>query len=316
MKPPPFRYVRPGSLDEALAVLAEHGDEAKVLAGGCSLVPMLNMRLARPEVLVDVNRIEGLAEVRAGEGTVTTGAMLQQAALERSPPLRGALPLAAACAPYIGHFVTRNRGTIGGSIAHADARGELPLALLTLGGSVVAQSSRGSRSIAAEDLFLYHFTSALEPDELLTEVCWPAAGAGWGYGFAEIAQRHGDYALAMVACAIRRRNGTVAEARLGLGAVADRPLPATGAAEVLVGENLDGGDGQVTDAGAPGVRSLDGPAGDDVVGEAGRLAAAAADPFDDLHASASYRRHLVALLSEQVIRQAWHDAGDRAGESA
>ena len=296
MKPPPFRYVRPGSLEEALSVLAEHGDEAKVLAGGCSLVPMLNMRLARPEVLVDVNRLEGLAEVHAGDGTVTTGAMLRQSVLERSPPLRGALPLAAACAPYIGHFVTRNRGTVGGSLAHADARGELPLALLTLGGSVLARSRRGERRIAAEDLFVYHFTSALEPDELLTEARWPAAGPGWGYGFAEMAQRHGDYALAMAACALRRRDGAVAELRLGLGSVADRPLLVTEAAQSLVGENLDG-----TGAAGP-------------VTEAGRLAAAAADPFDDLHASAAYRRHLVARLSEQVIRQAWASAAVSAGE--
>ena len=291
MKPPPFRYLRPESLEEALAVLAEHGDEAKVLAGGCSLVPMLNMRLARPEVLVDVNRLEGLAAVSLDAGTVTMGATVRQAELERSPLLRRTLPLPAACAPYIGHFVTRNRGTVGGSLAHADARGELPLALLTLGGSVVVRSRRGRRSIAAEDLFVYHFTSALEPEELLTDVQWPVAEPGWGYGFAEMAQRHGDFALAMAACALRRRNGVVAEVRLGLGAVADRPLLATEAAGVLVGENLDA-------------------AGDGPVAEAGRLAAAAADPFDDLHASAAYRRHLVARLSEQVIRRAWASAGE------
>lgn len=296
MKPPPFRYVRPESLEEALAILASHGDEAKVLAGGVSLVPMLNMRLARPEVLVDANRIEALAGVHADNGTVTTGAMLRQSVLERSPQLRGALPLAAACAPYIGHFVTRNRGTVGGSLAHADARGELPLALLTLGGSVLAQSRRGERTIAAEDLFLSHFTSALEPDELLTQVRWPAASPGWGYGFAEMAQRHGDYALAMAACALRRRNGVVAEVRLGLGAVADRPLPAAEAAVALVG------------------RGLDGAAGGEAVAEAAHLAAAAAEPFEDLHASVSYRRHLVRTLSEQVIRRAWQDAAARAGE--
>ena len=296
MKPPPFRYVCPESLEEALALLATHGDEAKVLAGGCSLVPMLNMRLARPEVLVDVNHLDGLADVHAGNGTVTTGAMLRQSALERSPQLRGALPLAAACAPYIGHFVTRNRGTVGGSLAHADARGELAVVLLTLGGSVLAQSQRGRRSIAAEDLFLSHFTSALEPDELLSEVRWPAAAPGWGYGFAEMAQRHGDYALAMAACALRRRDGVVAEVRLGLGAVADRPVLATDAAAVLVGHELDG------------------PAGDDLVAEAAQLAAAAAEPFEDLHASVAYRRHLVSLLSEQVIRQAWQGADARAGE--
>lgn len=295
MKPPPFRYVRPESLEEALAVLATHGDEAKVLAGGCSLVPMLNMRLARPEVLVDVNHLDGLAGVHAANGTVTTGATVRQVELERSPLLRGALPLAAACAPYIGHFVTRNRGTVGGSLAHADARGELPLALLTLGGSVVARSRRGERAIAAEDLFLYHFTSALEPDELLTGVRWPAAGPGWGYGFAEMAQRHGDYALAMAACALRREDGVVADMRLGLGAVADRPLLAVEAAGALAGTTLDG------------------PRGDEAITGAARLAAAASEPFDDLHASAAYRRHLVARLSEQVIRQAWKSAA--AGEA-
>ena len=291
MIPGTFEYFSAPTLDDAIRLIGEHGPEARVLAGGCSLVPMLNMRLARPEVLVDVNRIEDLTGVNDSDGTVTTGATVRQAELERSPLLRRALPLPAACAPYIGHFVTRNRGTVGGSLAHADARGELPLALLTLGGSVQVQSRGGRRGIAADDLFVYHFTSSLEPDEMLTEAVWPAAAPGWGYGFAEMAQRHGDFALAMAACALRRRNGVVAEVRLGLGAVADRPLLATEAAGALVGERLD-------------------CAGDGPVAEAGRLAAAAADPFDDLHASAAYRRHLVARLSEQVIRQAWASAGE------
>ena len=297
MKPPPFRYVRPESLEETLAILGDHGDEAKVLAGGGSLVPMLNMRLARPEVLVDVNRIAGLAGISHADGTVTTGAMVRQAAFERSSLLRRTLPLPAACAPYIGHFVTRNRGTVGGSLVHADARGELPLALLTLGGSVQVESRRGPRSIAAEDLFVYHFTSSLEPDELLTDVQWPAAGPGWGYGFAEMAQRHGDYALVMAACALRQEGGVVVEARLGLGAVADRPLLAADAGQLLVGECL-GGDS-------------DGDGGDDdgPVAAAARLAATSVDPPDDLHASAAYRRHLVELLAERVIRHAWQTAG-------
>ncbi len=292
MKPPPLRYLRPESLDETLAVLANYGDEAKVLAGGCSLVPMLNMRLARPEVLVDVNRLAALAQVSRHDGVVTTGATVRQITLERSAELRQALPLVAACTPYIGHFVTRNRGTVGGSLAHADARGELPLALLVLGGSVLAQSQRGERSIAAEDLFVSHFTSALEPDELLREVCWPAAGPGWGYGFAESAQRHGDYALAMVACALRRQAGTVAEVRLGLGAVADRPLLAGEAAAGLRGLNLDGA------------------AGEKALRQVAQQAAFAAEPLEDLHASVAYRRHLVRVLSEQVIRQAWDNAGE------
>jgi 2-furoyl-CoA dehydrogenase FAD binding subunit len=210
VKPAPFRYERPRTVEEALALLAEHGDEAKVLAGGQSLVPLLNMRMARPTILVDINHVALLDNVSHLDGAVRCGALVRQASFA------GASPLVDRCLPYIGHFVTRNRGTVGGSIAHADASAELPLALLVSGGSVVAASSRGRRTIAAEDFFVTHFTTVLEPDELLVESIWPDTGPA--VAFAEVAQRRGDYALCMAAAAAV--NGSV---RVGVGSVVDRP---------------------------------------------------------------------------------------------
>jgi 2-furoyl-CoA dehydrogenase FAD binding subunit len=210
VKPAPFRYERPETVEEAVAVLAEHGDEAKVLAGGQSLVPLLNMRMARPTVLVDINHVADLDNVSHLDGAVHCGALVRQASFA------GASPLVDRCLPHIGHFVTRNRGTVGGSIAHADASAELPLALLVSGGSVVAASSRGRRTIPAEGFFVTHFTTVLEPDELLVETVWPDTGPA--VAFEELAQRRGDYGLCMAA-AVAANGGL----RIGVGSVVDRP---------------------------------------------------------------------------------------------
>lgn len=281
MKPAPFAYERPETIEEALAVLAVHGDEAKVLAGGQSLVPMLNMRLLRPSVVVDVNRVPGLDGLRADNGEIRVGALVRQAAFGGSRLVRERLPLAASCVPYVGHFVTRNRGTVGGSIAHADVSAELPLALLVQGGSAVVASTRGRREIPAEELFLTHFTTALAPDELLVETVWPASEPETRTAWVELAQRRGDYALAMVACTLRVEGGLVAEARIGLGSVVDRPSLVPEAAEALVRRGVDA---------AP---------------EAAVLAARSVEPYDNLHASARYQRHLVRVLVERAVRQAW-----------
>jgi CO/xanthine dehydrogenase FAD-binding subunit len=214
VKPPPFRYERAESVEHAVALLREHGDEAKVLAGGQSLVPLLNMRFARPGVVVDVNRIAGLDYIEQSNGHVRVGALVRQSALATSPLVRELLPLVAECLPYVGHFATRNRGTVGGSIAHADPSAELPLVLTVLGGSVVTSAGR---TIAAADFFQGVFTTALAPDELIVETIWPTGGTG--FAFEELALRHGDFALAMAACAVRD-----GELRLGIGAVTDRPL--------------------------------------------------------------------------------------------
>lgn len=259
MKPAAFRYERPESVEEAVALLSEHGDEAKVLAGGQSLVPVLNMRLLRPSVVVDINHVFSLDNHLRENGSVRVGALVRQ-----SDPSLLALPLLADCLPHVGHFVTRNRGTVGGSIAHADAAAELPLALSLLGGAVVAVSARGRREIAASDFFVTHFTTELAPDELVVETVWPSAAGGWGYAFEELAQRHGDFALCTVAVASRG-----SELRVALGAVADRPT--------LI----------VVDPEAPG-----------------ESAAAQVEPFGNLHASAAYLRNLVRVLVDRAVTRA------------
>jgi len=254
VKPVPFRYERPGSVDEAVALLAEHGDEAKVLAGGQSLVPMLNMRLARPSVLVDVNRLP-LGEVSREDGSWRVGALVRQADRRLLE-----IPLLAECLPHVGHFVTRNRGTVGGSIAHADAAAELPLALTVLGGSVVTSAGR---NVPAEEFFVTHFTTALEPGELLVETVWPTGGPGHRYAFEETAQRHGDFALCMAAAAAGPEG-----LRVAVGSVVDRPT-------LLA-----------VDPETPG-----------------ESAAEQVEPWGSLHASADYLRHLTRVLVDRVVER-------------
>lgn len=281
MKPAPFDYVRPTSLEEAVAHLAEHGDEAKVLAGGQSLVPLLNMRMARPAVLVDINHVVDLANSTRSNGdrsddTARAGALVRQSGF-------GALArLAGLCLPFVGHFVTRNRGTVAGSIAHADARAELPVALLVHGGAAVAASTAGQRTIAADELFVTHFTTTLEPTELVVETLWPSLD-GWGCAFEEFALRAGDYALAMAAAALRCEGGRVVEARIAIGATVDRPT--------LLESDLVGT-----------------PVTEDAARELGAAAAARVEPIDSLHASAGYQRHLTALMVERAVLGAWRDA--------
>jgi len=259
VKPVAFAYERPQTVEEAVALLAEHGDEAKVLAGGQSLVPAMNMRLVRPSVLVDINGIRGLDEVASEDGALRVGATARQA----DPRLRQH-PLLARALPYVGHFVTRNRGTVCGSVAHADASAELPACLVLLGGWARVRSARGERRILAEDLFLTHFTTSLAPDELIVETGWPLPSPGTGYGFQELAQRHGDYALCM-ACASARDG----ELRVVLGSVVDRPR----AIEV--------------DPERPG-----------------ESAAVQVEPWGNVHASPAYLRHLVRVLVDRAVAEA------------
>jgi 2-furoyl-CoA dehydrogenase FAD binding subunit len=266
MKPAPFLYERPGTVEEVVSLLREHGDEAKVLAGGQSLVPLLNLRLARPQVIVDVNHVAGLDRLDG----VRVGATVRQRALSE-------IPLVALAMPYVGHYVTRNRGTIGGSIAHADASAELPLCLLVLGGSV--HTSRG-RVIAAEEFFVSHFTTTLEPDELLLETTWPAGGA---VGFSEFALRHGDFALSVCACSLELHESTITSARVGIGAVVDRPT--------LLDLDL---------MGAPATHST--------AREAGARAASLVDPFGNQHVTAGYLKSLTGVVVERALCQAFERA--------
>jgi CO/xanthine dehydrogenase FAD-binding subunit len=277
VKPAPFKYLAAESVEHALETLREHGDEAKVLAGGQSLVPALNMRLVRPGVLVDLNRIEGLDEITEANGALHVGALVRQAAAERSTLVLDSCPLLAEALPHVGHFVTRNRGTVGGSVAHGDAAAELPLALVALGGTVV--TSR--RTIPAEEFFVTHFTTALEPDELLTATTWPRRQPGQGWALEEFSLRHGDFALASAACSLRVRDGRVAGVRLAVGSVTDRPELLD--AQTLVGRVIDS----------------------EAASQAGSAAAEAVDPPPNLHGSPDYRRRLIALLVERAVNRAW-----------
>jgi aerobic carbon-monoxide dehydrogenase medium subunit len=283
VKPVPFEYRRAGSAEEALELLAEHGPDAKVLAGGQSFVPMLNMRLVRPSLVVDVNGIPGLDAIEETNGDMRVGATCRQIVLERSPLVRRRCPLLAECLPFVGHVVTRNRGTVGGSLAHADAAAELPLALVALGGKVVAQSAAGRRPIPAEEFFVGHFTTALGPDELVVESVWPGGPRFSGFAFEELAQRHGDYALSTAACALHVDEGLVAEARLAVGAVAPRPT--------LVDLPLAG-------------RALDAEA----AREAAEAARAAVNPSGHVHASGEYLRHVTGVLAQRAVQRAWQNA--------
>jgi carbon-monoxide dehydrogenase medium subunit len=215
MKPAPFAYHAPTSLEEALALKARLGADASVLAGGQSLLPLLNMRLARPAALIDLNRVPELAYVRVDDGGVAVGAMTRHRTLERSAEAHAACPLLREALALVAHAIVRNRGTVGGSVAHADPAAELPAVLLALGGRVTARSVRGERTIAAADLFEFHFTTSLAPDEILTEVLFPGLGAGAGHAFLEISRRHGDYALAGAACVVR--DGSTRLAFCGVG---------------------------------------------------------------------------------------------------
>ena len=280
MKPVAFGYVRAESAEHAAEALREHGDEAKVLAGGQSLVPALNMRLARPSVLVDLNRASGLNDLGLENGSLSVGAMVRQSAAERSELVRAECPLLAEALPYVGHPVTRNRGTVGGSIAHADAAAELPVVLVALGGAIV--TSR--RTLDAAEFFVSHFTTVLEADELVVATTWPRAQPGEGSAFAEFTPRHGDFALASAACVLRVENGVVADARLAMAAVTDRP-------ELVEVEALRG---SAVDA--------------DVAEELSEAAARAVDPPPNLHGSPAYRRRLVATLVARVLVRAWERA--------
>ena len=277
MKPAPFTYVPAESVEHAVDTLRAHSGEAKLLAGGQSLVPALNMRLARPSVLVDLNRIAGLDRIDEDNGDLRIGALVRQSAAERAQLVRERCPLLAESLPLVGHFVTRNRGTIGGSIAHADAAAELPLALVALGGTVITTL----RTIPAADFFVGHFTTALAEDELVVATRWPREGPGEGSAIVEFAPRHGDFALASAACVLRVANGAVAEARLAVGSVTERPELVD--VEPLLGSTLD----------------------DSLVRSLGAGAAAAVDPPPNLHGSPGYRRALLATLVERALRTAW-----------
>lgn len=284
MKPPLFAYADPDRLDEALRLLAQAPD-AKILAGGQSLMPLLNMRLARPPVVVDIGRIPALRRLEVtADGGLVLGAGVTHKRLAADPAVRAHWPLWSEAASQIGHEAIRARGTVGGSLVHSDPAAELPAAAAASNATFVLESRDGGRrEVSADAFFVTYLTTDVAPGEVLTEIHLPPPPTGAGMAFEEVARRSGDFALAGAAAVVALAgDGTVREARLALCGVAGTPVRATEAESLLAGRRLD----------------------DQVLADAARAASAAADPEDDLHATAAYRRHLAGVLAVRALRKA------------
>lgn len=289
MKPVAFDYYRPDAVADAVALLGDLREEASVLAGGMTLGPMLNMRLVRPRAVIDVSRMEPLRSIAVKGDVVVTGASVVQAEAMRSDVIARELPLLAKGLPWVGHFQTRNRGTLGGSVAHADPSAEIPLSLIVCNGTVVLQSRKRVRKIAARDFFLGALATERRPDEMIVALEWPRIAADAGSAFSEIAQRHGDFAIASAACVVRLdEKGNVRSLALGLGGVEGRPIA-------------------VDTAGFVGR-----PAGE-VAAELELDVARRVSPIEDHAATAEYRQALAAVLAERVFKDAVADAAHRKG---
>jgi len=285
VKPPPFEYVAPRTLDEAVHELAESDGEAKILAGGQSLIPLLNFRLARPARLVDLNRIPSLTYVTARDGGLAIGAMTRDATVERDPRVATAIPLLDEAIRWVGHPAIRSRGTVGGNLAHADPAAELPAVAVCLDATLTIVGPRGTRTVQAEDFFLGYLTTVLEPDEILTEAWYPGFTHQTGQSWLEFARRHGDFALAGVAVVLTVDHELVESARIVLTGVGGKPFRAREAETLLVGGTIE----ERAPAAADAVRS-------------------AIDPDADIHASKEYRTHLAGVLTERAIHVAYERA--------
>ena len=290
MKPASFDYIVAESIDMAVAALKEAGADAKIIAGGQSLVPMLNFRLLRPSVLVDINRIAGLAFIEETDKDIRVGALTRHHQLETSPVIARHLPVLSCAMTHVAHLAIRNRGTIGGSLSHADPAAELPMMALLLDAELHVTSASGKRTVAARDFFLDALTVGLEGDDMVTEIVLPKLPQGTGWGFEEVARRHGDFALAAVAVTLTVAGGAIAQARVALTGVGPTTLRATAAETLLMGHALEPNlTGRVIEA----VRAV-------IV------------PETDLHASADYRRHLAGVLTGRALAAAWRRATTKA----
>jgi CO/xanthine dehydrogenase FAD-binding subunit len=285
MKPAPFDYVCPETLEEALSILSEFGEDAKVLAGGQSLVPTMNMRLARPAMIVDINRLPRLADIRSHNGSIHIGALVRQADAEREQRIPQAIPLLALALPHVGHRQTRNRGTICGSLAHADPSAEVPLVAVAVNAQIEAQSSRGARRIAADAFFDSFFTTTLAADELVTAATFPAHSEGCGYAFEEFALRHGDFAIVATACAVRiDADGKTDTLSIVLGGVGERPYRCD--TDAWLGRALTA----------------------DAIEDLAQTASARIDPPSDLRGTAKYRRWLAQGQIRRTLSRALEGA--------
>jgi CO/xanthine dehydrogenase FAD-binding subunit len=284
MKPAPFKYVAATSLDQALSLKAQYGDEARFLAGGQSLIPAMNFRLARPAVLIDINGLTELAGVdRSKGGEIHVGALMRYRALERDRDFLKTCPLFADALPHIAHPQIRNRGTIGGNLSHADPASELPAVATAMGARIRLRSLRGERELAASEFFLGLLTTDMAPDEMLVQITLPAAKPRSGSAFMEVARRRGDFALAGVAAILTQdQSGRCADLRLALCGVGETPVDVSSAGYALIGH----------------------PSTDDAIDAVAAKVQKMIDPSGNVHASADYQRHIAGVLTKRAIKAA------------
>lgn len=282
MKPPAFAYERPTSVEAALAALARHGEDAKVLAGGQSLIAMLNLRLVAPKTVIDANRLAQLDYIRVEGGDLAIGALARHNSVLRSQEVAQHCPLITEAYRFVSHHAIRNRGTIGGNLCHADPASELPVVALLLGATMVLKSSSGERRVPASDFFKGPFETAARADELLTEVRFPAQPKGQGFAFDEVSQRRGDFAIVAAGCTLTVEDGVCRAVRLGYGGVGAHALRVPEAEAALAGQ----------------------PATEENFAKAAQTAAAQVRPTSDVHADETYRRDLVRTLTARVLATA------------
>jgi CO/xanthine dehydrogenase FAD-binding subunit len=293
MKPAPFDYFAPDSVAEVLALLDQHGEDAKILAGGQSLVPMMNLRLVRPKVLIDINHVSGLSYIRQTNGELRIGAMTRHRDVERSPLVERLNGLLFEGIRYIGHSAIRSRGTVGGSIVHADPTAELPLLLAALDGAVRIAGPAGSRTVKWHELFMSYFTTSIAPGEICEEIVMPVLPRRAGWGFEEFTQRAGDFAIVAVASIVQvDAAGRCTAATLAVGGVGATPVRARAAEQFLTGQLLS----------------------DEILSEAARIVSRDVEPESDLHASDEFRRHLAGTLTMRALRRAVKRADSHARE--
>jgi CO/xanthine dehydrogenase FAD-binding subunit len=284
MKPADFKYHRPRSIDEGLSLLQEFGDEGKILAGGQSLIPLMNFRLAQPSYLIDINFIDGLDYVRSEGGALKIGCLARQSRLLDNPLIRERCPLLADSLSYVGYEQTRNRGTLCGSLAHADPAAELPAVMLALDGSLTVASATGKREVAAREFFRSYLTTVLGSDEMVLEATIPEMLPYAGWSFTEFARRFGDFAIVGVAVLLLREQDRISDARIALTGVGDKPWRDRKLEEMMLGEK----------------------GGNDIFTRVADEVRSSIEPSSDIHASASYRRSLAGVLTKRALAEAWN----------
>jgi CO/xanthine dehydrogenase FAD-binding subunit len=282
MKPAAFDYVAPNSLEAAVEAIAAANGDGKILAGGQSLMPLLNFRMARPSVIVDLMHIPGMSFIERRGDTVAIGALTRHADLEFSDLIAQELPVMAAAMPHVAHLAIRNKGTIGGSLSHADPAAELPMLAVFYGATIKVQGTSGRRDIPAEDFFVSALTNCLDPDEIVFEIDFPVLTSHAGWAFEEVARRFGDFALASIAVSLEVLDSRIVDARVAVMGVADTPRRLRQAEDALRGE------------GEP-----------KTAGEFGKIVRACVSPESDIHASAEYRKNLIGALAERAFTTAW-----------